>query len=99
LLVLALCLVKASAIYLIKTIFSVNFKVITIWYWAIVVATMAEALLGSLIISAGCSPSGLLEAPNNSACSNNVYPPPSFPYLFHPSFLRASRTLSLTTSS
>jgi len=33
---------------------------------------VVEALLGSLVISAVCSPSGLLEAPNNSACSNNV---------------------------
>jgi len=65
-------LAKASTISLIQTVFTRNFKSITVWYWVVIAGSLSEALLATAVISAGCSSSSLLEVPNNNTCPNNI---------------------------
>lgn len=76
-LILVLCAVKASTIALIRTVFAADFKSIPLWFRSVLIVAVCDALFGSLLISAGCSPSSLLEAPydiHDSSCPHNVGP-------------------------
>lgn len=72
-LILILCIVKASTIALIRTVFTTNFKLILLWFKSIVVTTICDSLFGSILIWAGC----LLEVQyyiHDSTCPHNVSP-------------------------
>lgn len=72
---LILCFVKASAIALIRIIFAINYKSIPLWFRSVMIASVCDILFGSLLTSAGCSSSSLLEAPyhiHDSTCPHNV---------------------------
>ena len=48
---------------------------VPVWFRTVLAATVCEAILGSVLISAGCSSSGLLDAPyqkHESTCPHNV---------------------------
>lgn len=67
---------KLSTMFLIREIFT---KVATRWWFRVlVVVALAQAVVGSLIVSVECSPAGILEGKDNRTCPGNVRPRLSF---------------------
>lgn len=62
--------------FLIREIFT---KVATRWWFRVLVlVALAQAVVGSLIVSVECSPAGILEGKDNETCPGNVRPRLSF---------------------
>lgn len=72
LLCIVLCLVKVSNALLVLEIFTKSMNGMMLWFYIIVGATLAQALIGPLILSAGCSPTQVLAADPHALCSSNV---------------------------
>lgn len=70
-----LCHVKLSNALLVLQIFTNSLKWMKIWFYTIIGGIAAQALLGPLTISAGCSATQVLLADRGALCSNNVCRP------------------------
>jgi hypothetical protein len=73
-LVVVLSTTQVSTMFLIREIFT---KEATKWWFRVIVLmVVAQAIIGSLLISVGCSPAHILGGKDNDKCLGNVSLPP-----------------------